>query len=117
MSFISNLVVANLIGVSEMGNPLENLATRRNGAEVYVSSFANTADLYSENLIDGDPKTVWQAFDASLPQWIELRWPNAVTVEDLGLRVAAPTVVQSWRAERWEKGQWLPLGESSNDNI
>ncbi len=84
---------------------------------MFVSSFANTTDLYSENLIDGDPKTVWQAFDLSLPQWIELRWPDPVTLEGLGIRPAEPTVPETWRAECWENGRWAALGESSNASL
>lgn len=112
---LTGIMIATVVAAANP--PLENLALSNRGAMAYVSSFANTTDLYSENLIDGDTNSVWQAFDIALPQWVELRWPQTVTLERLALRPAAPTKLQAWRAERWDHGRWLPLGETTSEEL
>ncbi|MBI4026687.1 MAG: hypothetical protein HY360_17015 [Verrucomicrobia bacterium] len=95
-----------------------NLALKENGAMVYTSSFADTAEHYSESLIDGNPSTAWQAFDTTLPQWIELRWAQEARIERIALKGDAKTFgIESWRAEAWGHDGWRKLGESKNDSL
>ena len=111
--------IYRIVGGSQGGGDgeAENLALSSRGAMVYVSSFANTATLYSENLIDGEALTVWQTYDVPLPQWIELRWPRRVTLTQVALRPAAPTTVSAWQLAMWEADQWVPLGTASSPVI
>lgn len=87
----------------------DDLALRRNGAFVLASSFRDVTTNYSDNLIDGDETTVWRPHEAELPQWLEVRWPLPVRVDEVVLAGAGETLAPSaggvFAAYAWEPGR------------
>ena len=93
------------------GDERENLALRRNGAFVLASSFADYSTNYPDNLIDGDPETVWAPFEHELPQWLEVRWPQPMRCTEVTLRLAEAGSASAMSVFAWETaaGDWRPV--------
>lgn len=98
--------------VSDRLPPVEgNLALASDGAFVLASSFANYESLYPDNLIDGNDTTSWQPFEASLPQWLEVRWEVPLRVNEVILRQGEPGQVGAFSVYGWERDDWKLMGE------
>jgi len=83
----------------------ENLALRRNGAFVVASSFRDVTTNYSDNLIDDNPETFWRPYRADLPQWLEVRWPLPLRVNEVTLAVEDAAAVGACSIYAWEQGR------------
>ena len=83
-----------------------NLALRKNGAFVLASSFRNYGSAYPDNLIDGMDETVWEPFDDSLPQWIEMRWRVPLRLNEVILRQRTGGMVSALSIFGWIRDGW-----------
>lgn len=98
-----------------------NLSLSGNGGHVFASSFGNTGTQYTDLLIDGDLDSAWRSWDATVPQWVELRWEYPVTAHRLVFFDVPPSQITACTVQVWDhKGAWreaarLPRVEPKGD--
>ncbi|HBG27889.1 MAG TPA: hypothetical protein DDX75_12440, partial [Phycisphaerales bacterium] len=83
-----------------------------NGAYILTSSFRDTTNFYSDNLIDEDNESVWRAWDNEFPQWLEVRWSNPMHINKINFNEISPTVVTSYSIYAKQGSQWQLLKKS-----
>ncbi|MEA3364531.1 MAG: discoidin domain-containing protein [Candidatus Hydrogenedentes bacterium] len=85
---------------------------------VTVSASSATGGKYAaEMAIDGLPGTRWASSDgAPMPQWFELRFPKAVEVDTLRLRIGADNLYAPWREVDLSFDQGEPVKFELNEN-
>jgi len=85
---------------------------------VTVSASSATGGKYAaEMAIDGLPGTRWASSDgAPMPQWFELRFPKAVEVDTLRLRIGADNLYAPWREVELSFDQGEPVKFELNEN-
>ena len=81
----------------------ENLA--RAGGYVLASSFMDYKDYYTDNLIDGDPNSIWRPKEAEFPQWVELRWRYPVRVNKVAFEEVPPNAVTAASVVSFHSGR------------
>lgn len=82
----------------------DNLA--RAGGYVLASSFQSYKDAYTDNLIDGDPNSIWRPKEPEFPQWIELRWRYPIRIDRIAFEECPPNTVTAARLEVFRN--WKP---------
>ncbi len=94
--------------------PIEdNLALDSAGAFALASSFADYEARYTDNLVDGRDDTIWQPFDATLPQWLEVRWPWPVRASEVIVRQTEGGHVARMVVHAWADDAWLQVAEAT----
>lgn len=95
-----------------IGSARENLALARNGGFALASSFRDYEASYPDNLLDDDLESVWRPDEPELPQWLEVRWPVPVRVDEVLLLAEGPGQIRRVSAHAWDPGTqtWLQVG-------
>jgi len=99
---------AEMLKQQQVRDPL-NVATEAFRAILLPSSQAYSSALQVENLFDGDFETRWLSASGTFPNWIEVRWPQPMTVNKLLVNENPSHKTAQYRIDAFVKGQWTTI--------
>ncbi len=85
-----------------------NIATAKHGAILLPSSQAGSAALQVENAFDGNFETSYVSSPGSFPNWVELRWPQPVTLAKLLVNESPVHKTAEYRIDVYQNRAWAP---------
>lgn len=115
---LAGMCVACLAGVTSSSREVspvrktiepENLATVQYGAIPLPSSQSTNADAQVEKAFDGSPETKWVSAPGVFPNWIEIRWPQPVSVSKIIVTEDASGRSSEYRIDALVGGKWAQV--------
>ena len=70
-----------------------------------ASSFMDYKDHYPDNLIDGNPNSIWRPKEDEFPQWIDLRWRYPVRINKVAFEEVPPNAVLAASVVSFHRGR------------
>jgi hypothetical protein len=95
------------------GPSAENLARPEYEAVPIMSSQIRDAKQEVENILDGDRSTRWTSEPGTFPNWIEIRWPQPVTLNRLCVDEHPSGRSAEYRVDVFVAGQWRTVAGPS----
>ncbi len=99
-----------LLGIIEHQKKQEKLikdsAVNKQGAFILASSMLDFDTYYPDNLIDGNLSTVWRSLDADTPQWLEVRWDDPVSMNQVLLKESGDSNIRDLSLYQWQQEEW-----------
>ncbi|MBI4024196.1 MAG: beta-galactosidase [Verrucomicrobia bacterium] len=86
-----------------------NVAKTAFGAMVLPSSQSPSPDATIENVFDGNFDTRWLSAMGAFPNWIEVRWPQPVTLSKLVVNESFLHKSAQYRIDACRNGKWFPV--------
>ena len=102
---------ARIALMADAGRP--NLAERKNGCWVVTSSNANLWSLYSENLNDGNPNTLWRSYQPTREEYVELKWDFEMSVDTVQVFQHEESHVTTFELQSRQGDAWTPIATRS----
>jgi len=96
-----------------------NLMHKDAGTWIISSSFGDYTKKYEDNLIDGNPETVWQPMENEYPVYLELRWVYPRKINSMSFIKQAGADIQAASVLLWDRqtSKWRKIKDLSQDEL